>query len=516
MPPDTTDGWGPWRWPMILLVGGAIVAGVVLRFVARSPLWLDESLSVNIAKLPIGQIPDALRHDGHPPLYYVLLHGWMSVFGEGNVAVRSFSGLWSLAVFPLLWVAAKRLGGTRVAVYAVALLALSPYAVRYGTETRMYAMEMVLSLVGYLLVVDALRKPAWWRLGCIALVVGALLWTHYWAMWFLASAGVALLFRAWRSRKVGNTERMRTSLLVAGAFVVGALLFLPWLPALLYQGAHTGTPWARPVRPTEMVAFTLADLGGGPQPEAVVLGWTMGGFALLGLLGAAVDRFHITLDLRTQRVGRPLAGLVAGTLGVACIVGYATGATYASRYAAIFVPFLFLLIAVGIDQLRSRPIVVSVLAVLLLFGGVGSVRNAVTDRTDAGRSAHAIEARGHAGDLVVYCPDQLGPSTSRVLGDRDFDQVTYPDLGKPQRVDWVDYTDRLAKASPDAFVKKVLARAGNHTIFYVFDTAYTTHKQSCTDIYNALGKVRPPEILSEPTEAFEPSTVAVYPPAPKA
>ena len=58
----------------------------------RSPLWLDEALSVNIAKLPIGQIPAALRHDGHPPLYYVLLHVWMSVLGSGDVAVRSAVG----------------------------------------------------------------------------------------------------------------------------------------------------------------------------------------------------------------------------------------------------------------------------------------------------------------------------------------------------------------------------------------------------------------------------------------
>ena len=52
----------------------AVVAGLALRFYARSPLWLDEALSVNIAKLPVNEIPEALRHDGHPPLFYVLLH----------------------------------------------------------------------------------------------------------------------------------------------------------------------------------------------------------------------------------------------------------------------------------------------------------------------------------------------------------------------------------------------------------------------------------------------------------
>ncbi|MDQ6911086.1 MAG: hypothetical protein M3Z84_09955, partial [Actinomycetota bacterium] len=51
------------------------VLALALRFVALSHLWLDEALSVNIASLPLGDIPGALRHDGAPPLYYLLLHG---------------------------------------------------------------------------------------------------------------------------------------------------------------------------------------------------------------------------------------------------------------------------------------------------------------------------------------------------------------------------------------------------------------------------------------------------------
>ena len=54
-------------------------------------LWLDEALSVNIARLPLGDIPGALRHDGAPPLYYVLLHLWMRVFGTGDGAVRALA-----------------------------------------------------------------------------------------------------------------------------------------------------------------------------------------------------------------------------------------------------------------------------------------------------------------------------------------------------------------------------------------------------------------------------------------
>ena len=71
----------------------ALGALVVLRFVAHSHLWLDEALSVDIARLPLRDLPGALRHDGSPPLYYALLHLWMRAFGEGTIAVRALSGV---------------------------------------------------------------------------------------------------------------------------------------------------------------------------------------------------------------------------------------------------------------------------------------------------------------------------------------------------------------------------------------------------------------------------------------
>ena len=66
--------------------------GIGLRFWAPTALWLDEALSVNIAHLPVTQIPRALAHDGSPPLYYVLLHVWMAMFGRSDFAVGPCPG----------------------------------------------------------------------------------------------------------------------------------------------------------------------------------------------------------------------------------------------------------------------------------------------------------------------------------------------------------------------------------------------------------------------------------------
>lgn len=506
--PDVTDSTPA---PLVVAIGFAVLAGVVLRFVAPSPLWLDEALSVNIARLPLGDIPAALKQDGHPPLYYFLLHGWMIVFGEGNVAVRALSGVWALALFPLLWVAGRRLGGRRGALLALAVLALSPYAIRYATETRMYAMLSVLALAGWLVVSDALEEATWPRLAGISVLTGMLLWTHYWALWFLMVVGVALLVHRWRASRAGDRAATAATTRVIGAIVVGGLTFVPWLPILLYQGAHTGTPWARPVRPTEMIIFTITDLGGGPFPESALLGVCLVIIVLLGAFGAANGPREVVLDLRTRARARPFLVLVAGTLTVACVAGYATGATYATRYASVIFPFVALLAVLGLLQLDGRVAASATLAVVFVLGAVGIGHNVITDRSDSVRSATAITSRSSPGDVVVYCPDQLGPSGSRVLG-TDLDQVTYPEFLPPERVDWVDYDQRLSAADPARFADDLIERAGDQRIFLVYSTDYQSHEDICPELRNAISTHRSPEELSQPTDAREPSSVVVWEP----
>src|SRR5947209_5352819 len=73
------------RWFYPVTLGVLVAAGVILRFAARQALWLDESQSVAIARLPLHgpgtTLWQGLKEDGSPPLYYLLLHGWVSLFG---------------------------------------------------------------------------------------------------------------------------------------------------------------------------------------------------------------------------------------------------------------------------------------------------------------------------------------------------------------------------------------------------------------------------------------------------
>ena len=65
-----------------LALTGLLLVSVLLRTTAlHAGFWIDEGLSVGIASHPFLEIPGVLRLDGSPPLYYLLLHVWMAVFG---------------------------------------------------------------------------------------------------------------------------------------------------------------------------------------------------------------------------------------------------------------------------------------------------------------------------------------------------------------------------------------------------------------------------------------------------
>jgi len=471
-------------WVVNVVLIGIVAFGIAVRLYSRSTLWLDEALSVNISKLAVGDIFEALRHDGHPPLYYVMLHYWMEVFGDGDIAVRLLSSVFSVATLPLAWIAGRRVAGLTGARWALVVVALSPYCVRYATETRMYSLVMLLALGGYLLLDDALKRPTWPRLAGIAVVSGLLLLSHYWAIWLLGAVGLLLAWRWWRA----PDERPATlrSMLATAA---GGVLFLPWLSSFLYQSSHTGTPWGKPFRPTSALAITLADMSGGLNFfDAHLAATLIVLLCLLALFTARAAGNRLALDLGTvPRVRRELA-VATLTFGLGIVIAFLTSATFQSRYAAVIVPLVLVATAAGVAVLPEKPrLLAGALVIGMSLMGIGWTE--YFERTQSADVAAQVSAHMRPGDVVVYCPDQLGPGYSREMPD-DLVELAYPTLAAPDRVDWVDYADRNAAANPEQIASKVLDRAEGHNIFLVWKGDYQTFGEQCQDLLTALTRDR--------------------------
>jgi hypothetical protein len=486
--PGSDDPEGPpfGRTITIVFAAGTVVvlvASLVMRFWTRSDLWLDEALTVNIARLPLHEIPSFLRRDGAPPLYYVMLHFWMGWFGTSDEAVRSLSGVIGVVTVPFAWLAGRRLGGRTTGWAAMLLVATSPFAIRYDTETRMYSLIVLLSVLGFLALDRSIRHPRAGNLIGVAAVTGLLLYSHYWSLYLIATVMLWLGWTTWRGRP--EWRKGARASLVAGA--VGCATFLPWLPTFLFQSAHTGTPWATPANFAAMVS-AVASFAGGSTSQGRALALMFFALAGLGLFGVATDRRHIDLDIRTRPLGRPVAIAVGGTLAAAVAGGFLTDSAFDARYASVvFIP-LILLVAIGLSTFRDRRVRVAVLVGAVVLGLISSIPDVTTNRTQAGQVAAAIAAHGRPGDVVAYCPDQLGPAVNRLLPAGRYEQTTFPRGTGPVFVDWVNYAATVHAASPVAFAEHLesLAAASGRQIFLVWAGGYQAYGLKCEGIVQTL------------------------------
>src|SRR5919109_1784092 len=193
-------------------------------------LWLDESHSVYVARLPLSNLVTAVAGDVHPPLYFLALHAWIRATGDSLIALRSFSLLSMALAVMLAWRTARSEDGELGGLATLALLVLSPALLVYAVEIRMYALAMLMFVLTLFMVRRA-RATLTTRDAVLAGAAGALsIYTHYFALF-----AVGGLFGAWLLLERRNARTRRAAVV---ASTVCALIFLPWVPTLLAQRAR--------------------------------------------------------------------------------------------------------------------------------------------------------------------------------------------------------------------------------------------------------------------------------------
>jgi mannosyltransferase len=475
-------------------VGVALVvaAGLVLRFWTRSGLWLDEALTIDVARLPLHDLPNALKHDGAPPLYYVLLHIWIRIFGQSNDAVRSLSGVFAVLTLPVGWLCGRRFGGRAVGWTTLVLLASAPFAVYYATEARMYALVILLTGLGFLALQRALEAPRPGNLIAVAVVTGALLYAQYWSLYLVGVVGLWLVVAIVRARRRGHPEDAPWPALVAvGA---GCLLFVPWLPTFVYQAKHTGTPWAAPPNFSAVINAVTGFTDN--QGSTLTTGTNQGRllaiiyFAMLALalFGLGKTARIVELDLHTRPRARGTTFVVVGTLFAAIAGGILTASAFSPRYAAVVFLPLILLVALGTTTLLAPRVRAVVVAIAVAAGLVSSAQNVTTQRTQANQVAAALNGQAKPGDVIGFCPDQVGPSVYRQIDDpSQYHMITFPRETGPAIVDWVDYKNAVNAGSPATYSDLLINRAapGQH-IWLVWEPNYQSYGIKCETIASDL------------------------------
>ncbi|MDG2303444.1 MAG: glycosyltransferase family 39 protein [Candidatus Binatia bacterium] len=212
--------------------------GLKLTDLDADSLWMDEAITAFHVQQSPGNILEYASRQQNPPAYFLLAHGWASLFGLSEAGLRSLSAVLSSLTAGALFLLGARFLGTFAGVVAALLYTLSPAQIHYAQEARAYALVGLLCVASFALFFDLLEsegKRGGVRLG---VVNALLLYTHYVTAFVLPAQALGVLLYHLHSRGTLRTY------VRSGALTIG--LFLPWLPTLLRNLGDSGGSWLEP------------------------------------------------------------------------------------------------------------------------------------------------------------------------------------------------------------------------------------------------------------------------------
>ncbi len=349
-----------WGWPEVAV----LALGTILLCAAptRNSLWLDEVSGLRHVGYDFRHA--IINDPQHPPLHYAYLWVWTRVFGKTDLSLRLSSIPPALGALLVGLALARRLTDRRTALWAVLLLATSPFVLLYVRMVRYFGWILLLTPLSLLALLRAeeRRRPADWLLYGISMA--AVAYSDYVSPTLLAIVNLWFLWKHRRDRRMLACW--------AGALALAAVLYAPWVRFLLarvpmvrsFEAAELHGSWKGWAVKALLPVYSLA-VGETTEPWDF---WVAPGgvllFVALVVVGVRSGRREFGVRFSTLVV---VGGIVGGNV----LVELFSRQTPISRMSSLVIyvaPCAYLLAARGMRALRLPWRHVALAAVLLVSG----------------------------------------------------------------------------------------------------------------------------------------------------
>lgn len=305
--------------------------------------WYDEIFTVRYAQYP--------WHNWNAPLYWILLHPWIKIFGVSEFSLRFPSLLFSFLSVILVFILGKALFNKKVGMMASAFMGLSPFHLWYAQEARDYSMVLFLGLFSTWIFYKALRegKDKFWLFFILISLIG--LYTNYFYIFLLLAQGLYIIvLRKFRL----NFKELICYLIIALGF---SFYLRPFLSKFYYIWQGFWIP-----KPTwHSLLVTL---------ENFVLGYN-GAPYLYSISNILAASFFVSVFWRIPKVGAKQNLILCISLcfiPIICAFFFSKVffSVYLDRCLIIFSPYYYLILSLGMVYL-NRVIKIPLLIIFILM-----------------------------------------------------------------------------------------------------------------------------------------------------
>ena len=456
--------------PLLILCLGYALRTVSLDL---QSMWIDEVHSFYFVDHSLKEtIRLLINPQNNGPLYYLLLWYWRNLTGPSDFALRYLSDLCSVLTIATMWTLVRTSFGRRVAAMTATLLAISPFAIWYGQEAKMYALHMFLSALTTLLLIRALCKGRWMNWLAYGVSINLLGYSHFFGGFTIAAQGIITVITTLKApKKLGSYLLTMT------------LVGLPYIPVIRY---------AMRILPN----FRMQDISKGFLPLHLVVQELASEYTLQ-VSRIRIDHIHllvigvgcvVALGLWEAWYHDGCRGLwVTGLLVLPTIIFYIISfkvPVFSAKYLSATFLIYILTMALAIEALRRwwRPLAAIGLAgISLLFLWVnGRIwTDPIYQRSDWRAAGNYLEAHVGAQDGIVTFAHYIDRAVNRY----------YEGPAPVIRFESDAY-------NPEPFYKELEQKLGLHTLWLVL------HQDQA---------MAPQNRLRETAGALYPTVTGIYP-----
>lgn len=189
--------------PQIGLLLLILVAWVLrVTTLTLQSMWIDEVMALYFTRGTfVETLHTIVRPEHNGPLFYLILFWWRHLVGDSDFAIRYLSAIFSTLTLPLMYRLARELFTRRTAALALWLCGFSPFMVWFAQEAKMYALHMMVATASTLILLEAFRRGRIWYWIGYAVLVSAMLYSHFFGAFLVITQGVMSIVLGWRRWK---------------------------------------------------------------------------------------------------------------------------------------------------------------------------------------------------------------------------------------------------------------------------------------------------------------------------
>ncbi len=215
---------------LVIVLNGIIV----LSGITNRSLFMDELFSLGLADSSLDELMNVTMNDCHPPFYYILLNGWVKIFGTSEFSVRFPSYMFGVGCLILIFYWIRKNINKKTAVLSSLLIAITPLVIRYQQEARMYTLLPFLFISLFLLLEYWINNNFPNKHSIYIIIIATLLlYTHNYGL-----IGIVLIFFIFMIRIIIFRRNISNKAFLIHFIPIGLVLiiiYLPWLPIVYNQ-----------------------------------------------------------------------------------------------------------------------------------------------------------------------------------------------------------------------------------------------------------------------------------------